>query len=412
MKIAYLTNCFGTQSHTFMRREIRALRQLGVDLALYGIRKDDASQAADAKDLVDETHYLYPVNTSRVLSANFHYLLRSPSRYLKGLWKAFTNPEFSLPRRAKMVAHYYLAAPVARHMASSGITHIHAQFLNVSSSIAMYAATHAQIPFSATVHSAGSFKAADTVGLHEKLQSAQFLIMISHYNVDYYDAVTPCRHKSYVIRCGMNLEDFSFQIPANLLAPTKDGKLHKIKLLGVGRFVAKKGFRYLLEMAAILQQRNVDFELRILGNGPLDDELRALADRLQLHDQVKFLGQKSIDEVRAEMAETDVVVVPSITTDTGDMEGLPVVIMEAMATGAAVVASAHAGIPEIVIPEQTGLLTEERNPESLADAVCQMIAQPSEERLKRARKLIEEHFNISIVAQQRKDLFHRHHQAK
>lgn len=409
MKIAYLTNCFGTQSHTFMRREIRALRTLGVDLMLYGIRKDEGGRAVDAQDLVAETHYLYPVKKSATILANLHYLLRNPVRYLCGLWKAFTSPEFSLPRRAKMVLHYFLAASVARHMETAKITHIHAQFLNVSSSIAMYAAAHARIPFSITVHSAGSYKAVDTVGLHQKLQSAQFLMMISHYNVEYYDAVTPCRQKSYVVRCGMNLEDFTFKIPANLFA-LASGKPHTVRLLGVGRFVAKKGFRYLLEMAALLQQRKVDFELRILGSGPLDSELRTLADQLQIQNCVRFLGQKSTSEVRAEMAEADIVVVPSITTDAGDMEGLPVVIMEAMATGAAVVASAHAGIPEIVIPEQTGLLTEERNAQSLADAVCQIIAQPSEERLKRARKLIEEQFNIAIVAQQREDLFRRYHQ--
>ena len=411
MKIAYLTNCFGTQSHTFMRREIRALRELGVDLALYGIRKDEDGQAADAKDLVDETHYLYPVKKAATVLANIHYFLRNPVGYLRGLWQAFTNPEFSLPRRAKMVTHYCLAAPMARHMEGAGITHIHAQFLNVSSSVAMYAAEHAGIPFSVTVHSAGSYKAADTVGLHQKLRAAEFLIMISHYNVSYYDAVSRCRDKSYVVRCGMNLDDFTFKTPSDSVTFPEEGS-RKIRLLGVGRFVAKKGFRYLIEMAALLKQRDVDFELRILGNGPLDNELRSLADQLKLGDCVIFLGQKSTAEVRAEMAQADIVVVPSITTDSGDMEGLPVVIMEAMATGTAVVASAHAGIPEIVIAGETGLLTEERNPQSLADAVCQIIEKPSVEMLNRARKLIEEHFNIAIVAQQRQDIFRRHHRAK
>lgn len=412
MKIAYLTNCFGTQSHTFMRREIRALRELGVDLTLYGIHKDEDGQAADAKDLVDETHYLYPVKKFATVSANIHYFLRKPMDYLRGLWKAFTSPEFSLPRRAKMVTHFFLAAPMARHMETVGITHIHAQFLNVSSSVAMFAAEHAGIPFSVTVHSAGSYKAADTVGLHQKLQSAQFLIMISHYNVNYYDAVTPCRDKSYVVRCGMNLDDFTFQTSPRLTALAEGQMPRKTRLLGVGRFVAKKGFRYLIEMADLLKQRGVDFELCILGNGPLDSELRTLADQLQLRNCVTFLGQKSTAEVRAEMAQADIVVVPSVTTDTGDMEGLPVVIMEAMATGAAVVASAHAGIPEIVITGETGVLTEERNPQSLADAVCQIIDKPSIEMLNRARKLIEENFNIAIVAQQRQDTFRRHHQAK
>lgn len=412
MKIAYLTNCFGTQSHTFMRREIRALRTLGVDLALYGIREDAGALAADARDLVDETTYLYPVQKSTTLAANFHYFLRDPLKFVSGLWEAFASEEFSLARRAKMVAHYFLAAPIARHMEAAGITHVHAQFLNVSTSIAMYASMHAGIPFSVTVHSAGSYKAEDTVGLHQKLKRAQFLIMISHYNVNYYDAVAPCREKSYVVRCGMNLEDFSFRIPNNLLQQNPEGAKPKVRLLGVGRFVAKKGFRYLIETAAILKQRGINFELRIIGNGPLDSELRAHADQLQLQDYVFFLGQKSITEVRAAMADADMVIVPSITTDTGDMEGLPVVIMEAMATGAAVIASEHAGIPEIVVPGETGFLTPERDPESIANSVCQFIDNPSSEMLTRARQLIEEHFNIAIVAQQRQDIFSRHHQAK
>jgi colanic acid/amylovoran biosynthesis glycosyltransferase len=411
MKIAYLTNCFGTQSHTFMRREIRALRALGVDLALYGIREDTSAQATDARDLVAETTYLYPVQKSTTIAANFHYFLRHPLKFASGFWEAFTSQEFSLARRAKMVAHYFLAAPIARHMEAAGITHVHAQFLNVSTSIAMYTSMHAGIPFSVTVHSAGSYKAEDTVGLHQKLSSAQFLIMISHYNVNYYDAVAHCREKSYVVRCGMDLEDFSFQIPNNLLQRHSDGTKPKVRLLGVGRFVAKKGFRYLIETAAILKQREINFELRIIGNGPLDSELRAQVDQLRLQDYVVFLGQKSVAEVRVAMADADMVIVPSITTDNGDMEGLPVVIMEAMATGAAVIASDHAGIPEIVIPEDTGFLTPERDPESIANAVCHFIDNPSADMLIRARRLIEEHFNIAVVAQQRQEIFCRHHQA-
>jgi colanic acid/amylovoran biosynthesis glycosyltransferase len=412
MKIAYLTNCFGTQSHTFMRREIRALRKLGVELVLYGIREDKSGQATDARDLIEETFYLYPLGKAAAIFANFYYFVHHPLQYIKGLWDAFASKEFSLARKGKMVAHYFLAAPVARHMEKAGITHVHAQFLNVSSSIAMYAGAHANIPFSITVHSAGSYKAADTVGLHQKLQSAQFLIMISHYNVNYYDSVTPCRDKSYIVRCGMNLEDFSFHIPPNLHEFAHSEVKPKVKLLGVGRFVEKKGFRYLIEMAAILKQRGVDFELRIIGSGPLDQELRALTQQLQLQKQVLFLGPKSTAEVRAAMVDTDMVIVPSVTTDNGDMEGLPVVIMEAMATGAAVVASDHAGIPEIVIQGESGFLTPERHAESIADAVYQYTHTPSMKMLTRARQLIEENFNITNVAQQRREIFCRHDQVR
>ena len=413
MKIAYLTNCFGTQSHTFMRREIRALRRLQVPLTLYGINKDRQNAAADAQDLMQETTYLYPLSAPVILKANAHYFRRSPFRYLRGLWRAFTGPEFSVSRRAKMAFHYFAAAPFARHMTQQGVTHIHAQFLNVSASVAMFAAEHSGLPFSVTVHSAGSFKAPDTLGLQQKLEAAQFLIMISHFNVAYYDAVAPCREKSHVIRCGMNLLDFTFEIPERLKSrATEAPGSHKTKLLGVARFVAKKGFRYLIEAAALLKQQSVSFELTLIGSGPLDSELRTLVKQLDLQQEVIFAGQKSTAEVRAAMATSDIVVVPSITTDSGDMEGLPVVIMEAMASGAAVVASAHSGIPEIVIPDQTGELTEERNPASIAAAITKLIEQPSVDTLLRARKLIEDNFNIEVVARQRLELFQHYQQAQ
>jgi colanic acid/amylovoran biosynthesis glycosyltransferase len=387
-----------------MRREIRALRHLGVALSLYGTRKDD-TPAVDAKDLVGETYYLYPTNVTATLGANLRYFLRNPVAYLSGLWRTFKSPEFSLPRRGKMVLHYFLSAPLARHMEEQGITHVHAHFQNVACSIAMFAAEHAHIPYSVTLHSAGTYKAKDTVGLHQKLLNAQFLIMISHYNVDYYDRIVPCRNKSHVIRCGMNLAEFPFHDFDDSIPKNPD----KIILLGVGRFVEKKGFRYLIEACHLLKQYDLNFELHIIGSGPLDTELRTQAERLGLQSEVIFLGPKNIAEVRTAMAKADIVIVPSVTTDSGDMEGLPVVIMEAMATGTAVVASAHAGIPEIVIPGETGLLTEERNPHSIANAIRALIDHPSKQQLIRARKLIEQHFNIEVVAHQRLDIFSRYH---
>lgn len=402
MKIAYITNCFSTQSHTFMRREIRALRRLDVSLVLFGIHRDTETSAPDAQDLVQETTYLYPLQLSQVIRSNIQYLLRNPLHYIRGLWQSFSSPEFSLKRRAKMVYHYVVSVPMAQRMTAAGITHIHAHFLNSSASVAMYAAHHSRIPFSITVHSAGSYKAADTIGLHQKLQSAQFLIMISHFNVRDYDRVTPCRDKSFVVRCGMDLEGFSFRPLPPIHQPAQ--------LLGVGRFVAKKGFRYLIEAAAELKSRHIPFILQLIGDGPLKSDLQSLTTQLDLYQHIRFLGQRNTAEVRQIMAESDVVIVPSITTDNGDMEGLPVVIMEAMAIGVPVVASNHAGIPEIVIPGQTGSLTPERDPIAIADAIEHLLRHPDPQRTAHARTLIEQNFDIDSVAQQRLNYFRRFHQ--
>lgn len=402
MKIAYLTNCFGTQSHTFMRREIYALRREHLPLKLYGIRADPSQITADAEALVQETEYLYPLTLAALLRANTRYLAKAPWRYIKHLGQAFCYKEFSLRRRMKMVFHYFAAAPLAANMQKNGVTHIHAQFLNVSSSIAMYASQHSGIPFSITVHSAGSYRAADTLGLHQKLDTAQFLIMISEFNIDYYDAISPCRHKSHVVRCGMDLEQFVMR---------DSGQNHPQKppvIMGVGRFVEKKGFTYLVQAAADLKQRGVPFKVKLIGSGPLEAQLKEQVKNRGLSDDFDFLGQRSTEEVRATMAASDVVVVPSITTDNGDMEGLPVVIMEAMASGIPVVASNHSGIPEIVIPGSTGDLTPERDPVAIAKAIESVLSNGRDQQRLRARQLVEDNFNIEVVAKHRLTLFTQH----
>lgn len=401
MKIAYLTNCFGSQSHTFMRREIRALRNLGMPIALYGIRKDSDSQADDAQDLVAETQYLYPLSVISVVLANFSYLARSPRRYLCGLWHAWSSPEFSLKRRAKMLYHYLLAPVFARHMQACGVTHIHAHFMNVSASIAMFAGHHSGIPFSVTVHSAGTYKTPHILGVDQKLRAAQFLIMISENNINYFDPIVPCRDKSYVVRCGMDLSNFTLKTPEQQAPHTPP------KILAVGRFVEKKGFIYLIEAMHLLQQSGFAAQLTLIGGGPLESELKKRVADLGIGDRVDFAGPKSIAEVHQTMGNSDLVVVPSVTSRSGEQEGLPVVIMEAMATGVPVIASEHSGIPEIVQPGVTGILTPEKSPEAIAQAIKDILSQDNRILISQAHQLVVKTFNIDSVAQQRRDLFNR-----
>lgn len=403
MKVAYLTTCFGTQSHTFIRREVWALRNTGVAVSLYGVRPDKNDIASDALPLVKETHYIYPIKPLEFVRSNLKYFAQSPLRYLKGAITALTSKEFSLKRRAKMLYHYFLAATFAEHMKRDGITHIHAHFMNVSASISMYASYHSKIPFSVTVHSAGTYKTPYILGVDQKLKSAQFLIMISHFNVDYCDAIVHCRDKSHVVRCGMDLVDFKYRGAQQTKpqAPTR--------LLGVGRFVEKKGFKYLIEAAHILRERGMQFTLTLIGDGPLAMQLKQLVDEYKVNDIVVFTGQRTTAEVRKTMLESDIVIVPSVTSETGEKEGLPVVIMEAMATGVPVVASAHSGIPEIVLPEKTGYLTPEKDAQAIADAIYQIVQHPSPTMIENAYQLVDQSFNIHRIAEQRLALFSHYH---
>lgn len=395
MKIAYITNCFGTQSHTFIRREIQQLEHAGAKIALFGIRKDPKGIG----EIQKRTTYLYPISALSLLKSNIKYFSKSPAHYIKGLVAAIISPELSLPRRAKMAYHYLAATKTADHITSANITHIHAHFMNVSASIAMYASHHSGIPYSITVHSAGTFGTPHILGIPQKIKQAQHLVMISNYNIRYFDNISPCIHKSTVIRCGLDISKFEF-------SPKRIDKQQTIKLLAVGRFVEKKGFTHLIEAMQLALTEGMQLELNIAGDGPLKEKLQAQA--ANLGSAVKFLGQQPSIEVRKLMLASDIVVIPSVTSESGEMEGLPVVIMEAMATGRLVISTIHSGIPEIVIDKKTGYLAEEKSPQQLVDAIKNALENSNEnDIIEAAYDKVRNEFNIETIAKLRKELFEK-----
>lgn len=411
MRIAYITNCFGTQSHTFIRREVIELSKLGVEVELFGIRREDSPQLSEAEhELVERTRYLYPLGVLEVVRANLHCFFDRPVNYLRSLGIALGNSERKISAHMKVVYHFLVAASLAREVERCSAEHLHAHFLNVSASVALFASLLSGVPYSVTVHSAGTKNAPHIIAIKEKLRHARSLVMISHYNVEYFDAIEACREKSQVIRCGMDLESYLFirrEEGARLARGSSAIAAGRVfRIVAVGRMVEKKGFSYLLDAAKALRGEH-QFEVSILGSGPLESALKAQAVRLELGDRVRFLGQRSSAEVRESMEKADCVVVPSVTSTSGEMEGLPVVIMEAMAVGTPVVATAHSAIPELVINEETGLLVPEKDAAALAIALARLIdgSVDSARLTKNARERVEAEFDVALVAQQRKAFF-------
>ncbi|MEZ6119365.1 MAG: glycosyltransferase [Pirellulaceae bacterium] len=394
MKLAYLTTCFGTPSHTFIRRELREFARCGVDVRLFGIRQDQ-HQADDARDLVERTEYLYPLRPIDFLVSNLYFSVTSPRRYWAALSGCLTGRQGTVKNRLKLVFHLLVATTLARKIQRQGITHLHAHFLNVSSSIAMFVSRLTDIPYSITIHSAGEKNLPHVIAIADKLRFAQKLIMISAFNIDYYSSIYPCQEKSKVIRCGMNLEDYPFQ-------PNGHPFGSPLRILAVGRFVEKKGFSYLIQAVKLLVKSGESVDVTILGSGPLDDSLRALVDSSGLSNVVQMPGKVPSAEVRRLMESVDLVVVPSVTSVTGEMEGIPVVLMEAMALGTPVLATAHSGIPELVQPE-TGVLVPEKDAQALCNAIRSF--QPDAKRTENARKKIEDEFEIRHVVAERRRLF-------
>ncbi len=394
MKLAYLTNCFGSLSHTFIRRELRDFESRAYDVSLYGIHKDQ-NPAPDSIDLVEKTEYLYPINLLATAWLNIYYSLRHPIRYWKAVASCLMSTDDTIKQRLTLLYHLCVSTRFANLMHNKKITHIHVHFLNVSATVGMFCSRLTGIPYSITIHSAGEKNLGHVIGIKLKLRYAQSLLMISNYNIDYYNAIEPCRERSHVVRCGMDMSNFHFK-------PQAPNSTEDLKILAVGRFVEKKGFEYLIDAAAILNSQGMRFVIEILGSGPLEASLQSKVNELHLQEKVLLPGRVSTEEVKAKMLASNLVVVPSVTSKTGEMEGLPVVVMEAMALGIPVLATAHSGIPELVM-NSTGDLVPERDADALARAITSFSF--DKEKLKKARKLIEEQFNINTVVTQRLQLF-------
>jgi glycosyltransferase involved in cell wall biosynthesis len=204
--------------------------------------------------------------------------------------------------------------------------------------------------------------------LCRKVAEASFVVTISQSNAAVFEA--ECGGpigKLNVIYCG---------IDGHVFHPTERPATGRLRIACVGTLHEVKGQRHLIEAAADLARRGLDFEVRFIGDGPDRQELERLAASLGVADRIEFLGLRKRAEVVARLSETDVLVAPSVPTAGGKREGLPVVLIEAMAAGVPVVASHLSGIPELVENEMTGLTVPPGDSRAIAEAIARLAADP------------------------------------
>jgi len=193
------------------------------------------------------------------------------------------------------------------------------------------------------------------------------------------------KKKIRIVRFGLDMDTFNWSMPKS------NGKI-----MMIGRFVEKKGMRYAIESMAKIKQSHPDASLDIYGDGVLAKSFKSSIEKLGLLDQVKLHGFVPSEKVSEVMKNYDILLVPSVTASNNDQEGLPNVIIEGMATGLAVVASDHAAIPEIVIDGETGILTEEKNPDSIASAIATFLdkSKMKESCIRAARDFVEREHDL------------------
>jgi colanic acid/amylovoran biosynthesis glycosyltransferase len=385
--IAYLANHFPSPVEPYVFEEIRELRRRGMEVIPCSARRyealaDGGAQEHLLKSLASETLYLQPLGFLLLIRAAWLCVWRFGS--LADLFVRIVGPGSERPaRRARALLHTLLGACYALRLKGKGVEHIHVHHGYFSSWIAMVAARLLRIPFSMTLH--GSDLLLHGVYLDLKLKNCAFCITVSEFNRRFalgnYPEIEP--GKIVVKRIGVSPPDPLISLPARGFAAMP------LMMLAVGRLHPVKDHAFLLRACHQMRVRGTDFLCLVAGEGPERPWLEHLIRNLGLEGQVKLLGHLGRQQLDAWYAMCDLVVLTSRS------EGIPLVLMEAMAHAKTVLAPDITGIPELVKDGETGFLYR---PGSLDDFVgkIEMIhnSHPAMARLRRAaRQHVLEHFN-------------------
>jgi colanic acid/amylovoran biosynthesis glycosyltransferase len=395
---------FPRLSETFVLLEILALEDRGVHVEVFPLLRGDSDSHPEAEPLAARAHY-FPFFSGPILASQFHYLVRHPRRYLGALWTAVSGTAGSLNFFAGAIAIFPKVAHAARVMSDLGVTHVHCHFANHPALAGLIIHRLTGIPYSFTAH--GSDLHVDRRMLCEKVEAASFVATISGYNQDLIseECGPAARSKVHVVHCGVDVELFRPSTPnGDGDASAGDGE---ISILSVGTLREVKGHRHLIAACAALVADGVPFRCTIVGEGEERSRLeRQIADAA-LSDRVLLAGAMDRHRVLALLRSMEVFVAPSSPDSEGRREGIPVVLMEAMACGLPVVSSRISGIPELVEDGVSGLLVEPGDVGGLAAVITRLAGDRAlRERLGRAaRARVVESFNIEKSVCRLEDLF-------
>ncbi|HMJ03151.1 MAG TPA: glycosyltransferase family 4 protein [Conexibacter sp.] len=372
MRIAYLVGRYPAVSHTFILREVEELRRLGVDVRTISIHA-----TAEAKLLSDadrrehaSTFAVLPTSALRLLAAHLLALLTGPAAYLSTLALALRTSPPGLRNRLWRLFYFGEAMIVRRHCRAIEATHLHAQFADTATDVAMLVAHYERargrdFTWSLAVHGPVEFYNVEQYALREKLARARFAVAISDFGRS--QLMTLAERERWddihVVHCGV---DPSVYVPPEPPRVERDEAV----ILTVGRLVAKKGLPILLEALRDLRERGLAVRLVVVGDGPSRTDFEAAARRLGVADHVEFAGSVGQDEIRERYAAADVFCLASFA------EGIPVVLMEAMAMELPVVSTTVMGIPELISDGIHGRLVPPGRADRLADALAELIADP------------------------------------
>jgi colanic acid/amylovoran biosynthesis glycosyltransferase len=387
VRVGYVLKRFPRFSETFILNELLALEALGIECHVFSLlTPPDEPRHARLADLRAPVTYLSKSRTE----------VQDPDLRDTVLF-AGNDPKSIAALRTK-------AAEVARLAREAGITHLHAHFGSDPTTVALLAARQIGGSFSYTAHARDIYRTyvtpeVDAAKRRAKLAEAAFTVTVSDCNADHLTTLCPeAAGRIHRLYNGIDLTLFS---PSESIVQGR--------ILAVGRLVEKKGFAVLVDACGLLRDRGLDFDCRIIGDGPLQGALQAQIDRLDLADHVTLAGPMPQERLADELGTAAIATLPCVIAPDGDRDGLPTVLLEAMGKGIPVVTTTVTGGPEIVAEHETGLLCQPGDPVALADALQALLTDPNRARAMglAGRRRAERLFDLSSNALRLSDHFAR-----
>ncbi|MEM7063976.1 MAG: glycosyltransferase [Cyanobacteria bacterium P01_B01_bin.77] len=367
--IGFLLKTYPKLSETFILNEILELERQGLNLHIFSLRRPSEScihpgihqvnapvtylpsllpeyNLAIEKELLDTHIRLYQQDSNHYLSTLQFYLSRHEDRRL----------------------HEFLQGGyLAWKLQQLDINHLHTHFANVPTATVEIAQAFSGLSYSITAH-AKDIYLTDKVALDRRMAKAEFVLTCTDYNRRYLEQISTSHTPIHLAYHGLDVSRFS---------PEPRVQSSEIpSILSVGRFCEKKGFPYLLKACYLLKQTGMSFRCNIVGYGPLENTIRQQIEQLGLFDHVTLVGQLTQDQLIEYYQKADIFVLPCLVTDDGDRDGIPNVLLEAMAMELPVISTDISGISELVTSNNNGILVPEKDALSLAQALEALLRQP------------------------------------
>jgi colanic acid/amylovoran biosynthesis glycosyltransferase len=389
-QLAYLFERFPAFTKTFCAREVAELYRQNHRFPIFSIRRPNDERPLNIPLEEVAIHYLPDSN-----SPFFKIPTRWSGRKFTDYWDKETD--------SRDKHRFYEAIYLGKQLNKLGIKHLHVHFAGMAARTAWWVKKLFGISYSFTGHANDIFveKPDQRVSLKSLIADARFVVTVSDFAVNYLRSRFPfAAGKIYRVYNGLDLAQFS-SAKTETLPP---------RLISVGRLIAKKGYADLLEACRLLVNQGLEFKCTIVGGGPEHLPLRQLLEAHRLDQVVDLTGPKSQTEIAQLLGESQIFVFPAQRDETGDQDNLPTVVVEAMASALPVVASRLAGIPEIIVDQQNGVLVPPQNPETLASALRMLLLDPQKrQRLGiAALKTAHDKFTLADTVRELVNLFERY----